>query len=229
MAQSARLRAALERAGCFADGGFSVPANPAIAEEDAKIIVGAWRFLTERNSPFLRHAREDGSASPQRFRRGVWTRNTFARDIAESVPKPFGQNLPDLPGMLGIDSASHGSRKTAYFYFGRDSGALDISGYAKLESVSPLFCVEDGRYFVALSESDPTNRIDVPAHVTKLLGNSGAADEVGGGFHQISMRAEDAVWELAPDLAFLVTSLYLDIPPTNQNPGHFLNCYLLRK
>ena len=80
---------------------------------------------------------------------------------------------------------------------------MDIAGYTKFETVAPIFGYEDGKYFVALSQRAPTNRIDVTAHVKKLLGNSGAAaDTADVNYHSYILRAEDAVWGLAPDLAF---------------------------
>ena len=109
---------------------------------------------------------------------------------------------------------------------------MDISGYAKLETVAPVFSHEDGRYFIALSQRDPTNRIDVTAHVNKLLGNSGAmadmADISGDGYRSCTLRAEDAVWEIAPDMAFAVTSLII-YRPEERRSGHFLYGYILRK
>jgi hypothetical protein len=238
MQQTARLRAALERAGCFAGGGFSVPEKPNIAEKDAKIIDGAWRYLTERGQTFFRYTRENDGADSFRPRQGVWNRNTFTRDIAEAARKLSGQKRPDLPKMLKINSAKFTERRrglpdsktTNHFSLGHDSGTVDIAGYTKFETVAPIFGCEDGKYFVALSQTDPTNRIDVTAHVKKLLGNSGAAaDTADGNYHSYTLRAEDAVWKLAPDLAFVVTSLTLYHPLEEQRMGHCLYGYILRK
>lgn len=238
MQQTARLRAALERAECFAGGGFSVPEKPNIAGKDAKIIDGAWRYLTERGRTFFRYAGERENADSLRPRQGVWNRNTFTRDIAETVRKLSGQKRPDLPKMLKINSAKFTERRrglpdsktTNHFILGHDSGTVDIAGYTKFETVSPIFGYESGKYFVALSQADPTNRIDVTAHVKKLLGNSGAAvDTADGNYHSYTLRAEDAVWKLAPDLAFVVTSLTLYHPPEEQRMGHCLYGYILRK
>ena len=238
MQQTARLRAALERAECFAGGGFSVPEKPNIAEKDAKIIDGAWRYLTERGQTFFRYTRENDGADSFRPRQGVWNRNTFTRDIAEAARKLSGQKRPDLPKMLKINSAKFTERKrglpdsktTSHFSLDHDSGTVDIAGYTKFETVYPGFGYEDGRYFVALSQTDPTNRIDVTAHVKKLLGNSGAAaDTADGNYHSYTLRAEDAVWKLAPDLAFVVTSLTLYHPLEEQRMGHCLYGYILRK
>ncbi|MBP5285736.1 MAG: DUF4153 domain-containing protein [Kiritimatiellae bacterium] len=241
MQQSARLRSALERAGCFADGGFSVPEKLDVTENDAKIIDGAWRYLTERNRLFLGCPATDAGEDAVRFRQGVWNGNKFARDIAEAAGKQLsGQRRPNLPEMLGIDLAKCAekrrdhpdSRTTCQFFLGDESGAVDISGYAKLETVAPVFSHEDGRYFIALSQRDPTNRIDVTAHVNKLLGNSGAmadmADISGDGYRSCTLRAEDAVWEIAPDMAFAVTSLII-YRPEERRSGHFLYGYILRK
>ena len=238
MQQTARLRAALERAECFAGGGFSVPEKPNIAEKDAKIIDGAWRYLTERGQTFFRYTRENDGADSFRPRQGVWNRNTFTRDIAEAARKLSGQKRPDLPKMLKINSAKFTERRrglpnsktTSHFSLDHDSGTVDIAGYTKFETVTPIFGCEDGKYFVALSQTDPTNRIDVTAHVKKLLGNSGAAaDTADGNYHSYTLRAEDAVWKLAPDLAFVVTSLTLYHPPKEQRMGHCLYGYILRK
>lgn len=238
MQQSARLRAALERAGCFAGGGFSVPEKLDISEKDAKTIDGAWRYLTERGLPFFRHTRERGAAESLYLRQGVWDRNAFTRDIAEAVRKLSGQKRINLPKMLKINPAKFtekrrgmpNSKTTNQFILGHDSGAVDISGYTKFETVAPIFGHEDGKYFVALSQPDPTNRIDVTTHVKKLLGNSGAAaDTADGNYHSYTLRAEDAVWRLAPDLAFVVTSLTLYHPPEEQRMGHCLYGYILRK
>ena len=238
MQQTARLRAALERAECFAGGGFSVPEKPNIAEKDAKIIDGAWRYLTERGQTFFRYTRENDGADSFRPRQGVWNRNTFTRDIAEAARKLSGQKRPDLPKMLKINSAKFTERRrglpnsktTSHFSLGHDSGTVDIAGYTKFETVAPIFGCEDGKYFVALSQTDPTNRIDVTAHVKKLLGNSGAAaDTADGNYHSYTLRAEDAVWKLAPDLAFVVTSLTLYHPLEEQRMGHCLYGYILRK
>lgn len=238
MQQTARLRAALERAECFASGGFSVPEKPNIAEKDAKIIDGAWRYLTERGLTFFRHAGERKNADSLRLRQGVWNRNTFTRDIAETVRKLSGQKRPDLPKMLKINSAKFTERRrglpdsktTNHFSLRHDSGTVDIAGYTKFETVAPIFGSESGKYFVALSQADPTNRIDVTVHVKKLLGNSGAAaDTADGNYHSYTLRAEDAVWKLAPDLAFVVTSLTLYHPPKEQRMGHCLYGYILRK
>ena len=238
MQQTARLRAALERAECFAGGGFSVPEKPNIAEKDAKIIDGAWRYLTERGQTFFRYTRENDGADSFRPRQGVWNRNTFTRDIAEAARKLSGQKRPDLPKMLKINSAKFTERRrglpdsktTNHFSLGHDSGTVDIAGYTKFETVAPIFGYESGKYFVALSQADPTNRIDVTAHVKKLLGNSGAsADTADGNYHSYTLRAEDAVWKLAPDLAFVVTSLTLYHPLEEQRMGHCLYGYILRK
>ena len=234
MQQSARLRSALERAGCFSDGSFSVPGKPNISKKDAKIIDGAWRYLTERGWAFFGCARGSGIADSLCLRQGVWNRNTFTRDISETVRKLSGQKRPDLPKMLKINSAKFSERRrgltTNHFSLGHDSGTVDITGYTKFETVAPIFGCEDGKYFVALSQTDPTNRIDVTAHVKKLLGNSGAAaDTADGNYHSYTLRAEDAVWILAPDLAFVVTSLTLYHPPEEQRMGHCLYGYILRK
>ena len=238
MQQTTRLRAALERAECFAGSGFSVPEKPNIAEKDAKIIDGAWRYLTERGQTFFRYTRENDGTDSFRPRQGVWNRNTFTRDIAEAARKLSGQKRPDLPKMLKINSAKFTERRrglpdsktTNYFCLGHDSGTVDIAGYTKFETVAPIFGCEDGKYFVALSQTDPTNRIDVTAHVKKLLGNSGAAaDTADGNYHSYTLRAEDAVWKLAPDLAFVVTSLTLYHPLEEQRMGHCLYGYILRK
>lgn len=172
MQQSVRLRAALERAGCFAGGGFSVPEKLDISEKDAKTIDGAWRYLTKRGRLFFSYARDDRSVGALRLRQGVWNRNVFTRDIAETARKLSGQKHPNLPKMLKISSANFTGRKrgllnsktTNHFSLDRDSGAVDISGYTKFEIVAPIFGHEDGKYFVALSQSDPTNRIDVTTH-----------------------------------------------------------------
>ena len=238
MQQTARLRAALERAECFAGSGFSVPEKPNIAEKDAKIIDGAWRYLTERGQTFFRYTRECDGADSFRPRQGVWNRNTFTRDISETVRKLSGQKRPDLPKMLKINSAKFTERRrglpdsktTNYFSLGHDSGTVDITGYTKFENVYPIFGYEGNKYFVALSQTNPTNRIDVTVHVKKLLGNSGAAaDTADGNYHSYTLRAEDAVWKLAPDLAFVVTSLTLYHPPEEQRMGHCLYGYILRK
>ena len=238
MQQTARLRAALERAECFAGSGFSVPEKPNIAEKDAKIIDGAWRYLTERGQTFFRYTRECDGADSFRPRQGVWNRNTFTRDISETVRKLSGQKRPDLPKMLKINSAKFTERRrdlpdsktTNHFSLGHDSGTVDITGYTKFETVAPIFGYEGNKYFVALSQTNPTNRIDVTAHVKKLLGNSGAAaDTADGNYHSYTLRAEDAVWKLAPDLAFVVTSLTLYHPLEEQRMGHCLYGYILRK
>ena len=238
MQQTARLRAALERAECFAGSGFSVPEKPNIAEKDAKIINGAWRYLTERGQTFFRYTRECDGADSFRPRQGVWNRNTFTRDISETVRKLSGQKRPDLPKMLKINSAKFTERRrglpdsktTNHFSLGHDSGTVDITGYTKFETVAPIFGYEGNKYFVALSQTNPTNRIDVTVHVKKLLGNSGAAaDTTDGNYHSYTLRAEDAVWKLAPDLAFVVTSLTLYHPPEEQRMGHCLYGYILRK
>ena len=238
MQQTARLRAALERAECFAGSGFSVPEKPDISEKDAKIIDGAWRYLTERGQTFFRYTRENDGADSFRPRQGVWNRNTFTRDIAEAARKLSGQKRPDLPKMLKINSAKFTERRrglpdsktTNHFSLGHDSGTVDITGYTKFETVAPIFGYEGNKYFVALSQTNPTNRIDVTAHVNKLLGNScAAADTDDGNYHSYTLRAEDAVWKLAPDLAFVVTSLTLYHPPEEQRMGHCLYGYILRK
>ena len=236
--QSARLRAALERAGCFVDGCLTVPEKPSVSEEDAKIIDGAWQYLTEGDRPVFVGVIEGGKPDPLHLRQGVWSRNEFTRDIAEAVQKLSGQKQPDLPGLLKIKLAKvdertwtlPDSRTTNLFILGKGSGALDISGYAKFETVSPLFDYENGRYFVALSQSAPGDRIDVTAHVKKLLANSGAAvGNSDGEYHQYILRAEDAVWKLTPDLAFLVTSLTLYDLPEGRRTGLSLRGYILRK
>ena len=236
--QSARLRAALERTGCFVDGRFTVPEKPNVSEEDAKIIDGAWQYLTEGDRLAFVSVIEGGKPDPLHLRQGVWNRNEFTRDIAESVQKLSGQKQPDLPGLLKIKPAKvderiwtlPDSRTTNLFILGKGSGALDISGYAKFETVSPLFDYENGRYFVALSQSAPGDRIDVTAHVKKLLANSGAAvGNSDGEDHQYILRAEDAVWKLTPDLAFLVTNLTLYDLPEGRRTGLSLRGYILRK
>lgn len=236
--QSARLRAALERAGCFVDGRFTVPEKPNVSEEDAKIIDGAWQYLTEGDRPAFVSVIEGGNPDPLHLRQGVWNRNEFTRDIAEAVQKLSGQKQPDLPGLLKIKPAKvdertwtlPDSRTTNLFILGKGSGALDISGYAKFETVSPLFDYENGRYFVTLSQSTPGDRIDVTAHVKKLLANSGAAvGNSDGEYHQYILRAEDAVWKLTPDLAFLVTNLTLYDLPEGRRTGLSLRGYILRK
>ena len=238
MQQSARLRSALERAGCFVDGRFIVPEKPNIAEKDAKIIVGAWQYLTERGWTDFDCSRRGSGADSLRVRKGIWNGNTFTRELAETVRTLSGHNHQDLPGLLKIDPAKFTDRRhisidsmtTDEFRLERDSGAVDISGYAKFEIADPVFGYENGRYFVSLPQSALTNRIDVTAHVEKILGNSGSADNTEyGNYHIHTLRAEDAVWELAPDTAFLVRSLTLHHPQEESWLGHSLYGCILRK
>ena len=180
------------------------------------------------------YSRGRGAVDSLPLRKGVWNRNTFTRDIAEAARKLSGQKRPDLPKMLKINSAKFTERRrgltTNHFSLGHDSGTVDITGYTKFETVAPIFGYEGNKYFVALSQTNPTNRIDVTVHVKKLLGNSGAAaDTADGNYHSYTLRAEDAVWKLAPDLAFVVTSLTLYHPPEEQRMGHCLYGYILRK
>ena len=238
MQQSARLRSALERAGCFVDGRFIVPEKPNIAEKDAKIIVGAWQYLTERGWTDFDCSRRGSGADSLRVRKGIWNGNTFTRELAKTVRTLSGQNHQDLPGLLKIDPAKFTDRRhisidsmtTDEFRLERDSGAVDISGYAKFEIADPVFGYENGRYFVSLPQSALTNRIDVTAHVEKIFGNSGsAANTEYGNYHIHTLRAEDAVWELAPDTAFLVRSLTLHHPQEESWLGHSLYGCILRK
>ena len=233
--QSARLRSALERTGCLVDGKLNVPENPNIPIEDAKVIYDTWEYLSTYGwrSPFCYSRREHDKT--RRVRPGVWHGDAFANGIAETVLKLSDGKHSNLPRLLKADSEevvhprSRNSTITYTFHFDEDSGALDISCYKTLEAPgSSNLDHKDGKYFLTF-KTQPKNRYDVTAHVKKLMDSYGAATNCGDGryYHSIDLKAEDAVWELEPNLSIWVTRLYLHHPQGKQQD--YVDYYILRK
>ena len=231
--QSGRLRAALERAGCLMDGKLNVPKSPDIPIEDAKVIYGAWDYLTSCGRPFYSYLRRERDCNSPRVRPGVWHRDEFVQDVAKSAWEKAMHH--DLVMLLNIDrrKIAHGRKRKTTNQFSLPSHTrrtVDISGYRTMEAVpSAVFGYGNGRYFVALTENLVTNRYDVTSHVNRLMGNSGAAADWSDGFyHSHNLKEEDALWELTPDMRILVKNITLYHPPEEDEPGH-LNCYIFRK
>ena len=231
--QSERLRAALERNGCLVDGKLNVPKSPDIPLEDAKVIYGAWDYLTTCGQPFYGYLRRERDSDSPRVRPGVWHRDEFVRDLAKSAWEKAVHH--DLVALLNIDrkkiTQGRKSRTTNQFSLpSYTRRTVDISGYKTMQvEPSAEFGYENGRYFVALAESNVTNRYDVTSHVDKLMRNSGAtADYSDGLYHSHNLKEEDALWELTPDIRILVKYITLYHPPEAKEPGH-LNCYIFRK
>ena len=231
--QSVRLRAALERTGCLVDGKLNVPQSPDIPLEDAKVICGAWDYLTAYGRPFYSYLRRECDGNSPRVRPGVWHRDEFVQDIAKSVKDKATHH--DLVKLLNIDRRKilHGEKSKTTNQFSLPSYArrtLDISEYKTMEAEpSAALGYENGRYFVALTENLITNRYDVTSHVNKVMGNSGAAAYYSDGYyHSHNLKEEDALWELTPDIRILVKYITLYHPPEEKEPGH-LNCYIFRK
>ena len=230
--QSGRLRAALERTGCLVDGKLNVPQSPDIPIEDAKVICGAWDYLTTCGRPFFGYLRRESDGDSPRVRPGVWRQDEFAQGIAKSVWERSKHH--DIVGLLNIDRRKimQGERRrtTNQFSLPCHSMAVDVSGYKTMEmEPSVTLDYEDGKYFVLLAENLVTNRYDVTAHVNKLIANSGAAADYSDGFyHSHNLKEEDALWELTPSIRILVKYITLYHPPKDEDPGH-LNCYIFRK
>ena len=78
--QTARLRRMLARNGCLgSDGKLVVPEKPEIPLADAKMLVGAWRYLTD--SVKYRPA----STNAPTLRPGVWYRAAFVQDVLKGI------------------------------------------------------------------------------------------------------------------------------------------------
>jgi len=230
--QAGRLRAALERTGCLVDGKLNVPESPDIPLEHAKVICGAWDYLTTCGYPFYGYLRRERDGNAPSLRPGVWHRDEFAQSIAKSA---WGKAMHhDLVRLLNIDKRKImlGKSRTTTNTFSLPSHlrTVDVSEYKTMEiEPSARFGYEDGKYFVVLTENLVTNRYDVTAHVNKLMDNSGAAADYSDGFyHSHTLKMEDALWELAPDIHILVKYITLYHPPEEKEPGH-LNCYIFRK
>ena len=234
--QSARLRSALERAGCLADGSLTVPEKPDIHDEDAKVIAGAWEYLTKDE---LSRQKDDDNKPP--LRQGVWQwhGNAFARSVAESTLKLTGKKRPDLVGLLNINMEKVKGkmhRTTNIFRLDNYTGPVDISGFKtmeeKAEKSSGLY-YEGGKYFISLAKDLKADRHDVTAHVKRLMENSGAnANYTDGRYHPHTLKAADAVWELTPKLSIAISRISLQHPPERQTPDlgkYNIDYYILRR
>ena len=230
--QASRLRAALERTGCLVDGKLNVPQSPDIPLEDAKVICGSWDYLADRGQSFFGYLRRDREGDAPLVRPGVWHRDEFAQGVVKSAWEKSSRR--DLIELLNIDRRKimQGRRTTTtnHFYLPSNFSDVDISGYKTMErDNSATLGYEDGKYFVALAENLVTNRYDVTAHVNKLMGNSGAAADYSDGFyHSHTLKMEDALWELTPDIRLLVKYINLHHPPKKKDSDH-LECYIFRK
>ena len=211
-----------------------MPENPDIPIEDAKVIYDAWEYLSTYGwrSPF-RYSRQEYDKT-RRVRPGVWHSDAFAKGIVETVLKLSEGKHSNLPRLLKADSEevvhprSRNPITTYRFYFDRDSGALDVSCYKTLEMPgNSNLDYKDGNYFLTF-QTQPKNRYDVTEHVKKLMDSSGAATiSEDGLYHSFNLKAEDAIWELGPNLSIWVTRLGLHHPPEKQHD--YVDYYILRK
>lgn len=162
--QIRRLEGLLGKSGHLADGKIA-RSDTAVPEEDLREIGAAVHYLVEHHGPG-----QLNRLSGRDWRRGGSDENTYARDLR--VTREFLETA----GLeyVGAGNGEYG----ATFYYQRQSGPLDISGYDSLVPFSFLLpgesYADDGQFGIRLRTQE--HAIDVLKEKTVLL--SGSLEEM---------------------------------------------------
>lgn len=199
--QECRLRAALERSGCISDGEFSIPENVSVADADAKIIVGAWDYLSRAHT--------------------VW----YRADFAEKVRKATDGNL--ISG-LSINTGKIGPRSEDEYrclHFRPEGEVVPIEGYTSVKwagrwDIAVTASKEDNgmRYFIKVQLAKDANekeKFDVTENIEKIFKASGFDGNICKSGSKTA-NPELFIWKLKPGVALAVcemqVSQYNDTP-----------------
>ena len=221
--QSARLQRALARNGCLgSDGQLVVPANPEIPLDDAKRLVGAWRYVA--NISRFRPA----STNAPTLRPGVWYRAAFAQDVLKAVVSKKKDG--DLPALLKIDEskliAADKSKPYTYNTFQLDDpGELDIAGFSRMRT-RQLVALELGsgqhRYYITLKDIPQTNQLieaktayEVTEHIDRIVAATDAKLKwMNGRSNHYRFPSRLACWRMTDNLTLAVDELHINFRPT---------------
>ena len=239
--QSARLQRALARNGCLgSDGQLVVPANPEIPLDDAKRLVGAWRYVAD-----IGRFRPASTNAPT-LRPGVWYRAAFAQDVLKAVVSKKKDG--DLPSLLKIDESklvTERSKKYTYHVFKLEApGELDIAGFARMRS-ERSFTLELGqsrrRYYITVEDIPQTNRLveaktsyEVTEHIDRIVSATDAKLKWMNGRYNndYSFPSRLALWPLTDNLTLAVTKIRITIDSSQTNhsfPGSVDGYLLIRR
>ena len=238
--QSARLQRALARNGCLgSDGQFVIPEKPEIPLDDAKRLVGAWRYVAD-----IGRFRPASTNAPT-LRPGVWYRAAFAQDVLKKVvvQKKDG----DLPALLKIDESKlvdvGKSRTYTYHSFELEhSEEFDITGFSRMRR-ERYFTLKLGqsqrRYYVTVSDIPQTNRLveaktayEVTEYMNRIVSATNAKLKwTNDRYNNYKLPNDLALWSLSSNLTLAVTkiSFSLDFSRTNSFSGSVTGNLLIRR
>ena len=224
--QSARLQRALARNGCLgSDRQLVVPANPEIPLDDAKRLVGAWRYVA--NSGRFRPT----STNAPTLRPGVWYRATFAQDVLKTVVSKRKDG--DLPALLKIDEskllATSKSKPYTYNTFRLDDpGEMDITGFSRMrtrKSVALELGSGQHRYYITLKDISQTKQLveaktayEVTEHIDRIVAATDAKLKwENGRSNHYRFPSRLACWRLTDNLTLAVEEIDINFRPTETN------------
>ena len=238
--QSARLQRALARNGCLgSDGQFVIPEKPEIPLDDAKRLVGAWRYVADigRFRP--------ASTNVPTLRPGVWYRAAFAQDVLKKVV--VQKKDADLPALLKIDESKlvdvGKSRTYTYHSFELEhSEEFDITGFSRMRR-ERYFTLKLGqsqrRYYVTVSDIPQTNRLveaktayEVTEYMNRIVSATNAKLKwTNDRYNNYKLPNDLALWSLSSNLTLAVTkiSFSLDFSRTNSFSGSVTGNLLIRR
>ena len=232
--QEARLRAALARCGLLQGDALSLTPGVQIPADDAKVIVGSWRYLTDADSSWgwvLRHGGQEG------LRPTVWYRPTFAVGLHKTVSSLCrARNVDDvsLPLLLGLDeNRLDGKRDCAdfgsmQFRLSREA-TVPIAEYARLMPLDSwrVRCEpRAGRWVAVLSglgTNEDKEEFDVTDCVMRIL-DVGKCNGRVLGDRTFDLQPENAVWPLRTGMALIVSELRASGPIGERPASICLSC-----
>ncbi len=238
--QSTRLQRALARNGCLgSDGQLVVPPNPAIPLDDAKRLVGAWRYVAD-----IGRFRPASTNAPT-LRPGVWYRAAFVQDVLKKVVAQKKDG--DLPALLKIDESklvdAGKSKPYTYNTFQLDDpGELDITGFSRMrrrQSVALEVGSGQHRYYITLKDLPQTNRLveaktvyEVTEHIDRIVAATDAKLKwENGRSNYYRFPSKLAYWRLTDNLTLAVDGLDINFrpPETNSFYGNVYGTLLIRR
>ena len=198
--QEGRLRAALARNGLLEGDGLRLKTDVRIPDEDAKIIVSAWKYLVS-----------DGT-----YRGCWWSNSSSSGDVTPTVwHRPaFGMRLGDIPQLLGLGGArsvggtSSGDHVSMSFPLAGD-GFLPTEGYSHfkvIDNESLVQCYHDrGRWTLkyALPGEKDWQQYDVTECVERIFAVSGCKGVITRDM-KFELTESEALWRLRPDLTLAI-------------------------
>lgn len=237
--QSARLRRMLARNGCLgSDGQLIVPEKPDIPLDDAKRLVGAWRYVAD-----VARFRPASTNAPT-LRPGVWYRAAFAQDVLKKVVAK--KKAGDLPALLKIDESklvTDRSKVYTYHRFALEAPyELDIAGFSRMRK-ERCFTLELGqsqrRYYITVEDIPQTNRLveaktayEVTEHIDRIVAATDAKLKwTNGHYNKYKLPTELALWSLSSNLTLAVTeiNLHIDLSRTSSFSGSVSGNLLIRR